>query len=513
MLISARLKALLVRPGDRGSLSDGQYQNDVPSHIRRKIRLLQEQEKEMASLEATLAKLEEDHAELKSEMKPSDLQATSKVSELAGEADNEWPKPNITNHSPIQRCPNNVLYLIFSHYVSGLGLGKHQGIMRLLHICQRFQMIVRKSPQLWTRMEVSNPWLLFNFIKRTSNLSYVFSCIHYSASMPLDVFLNFENMTQDRYIQREMVECMLSITDPTDESSIRQRASQLGSWDFNSPTYRRELKKVIQILTGHDGEHASRWSRLILHLPRAGGEARDIWWQLSKSIGGITSLGVKGFPSGWMIIEKSRSKSKGLRSLKSLSFQTGDIFHGTIPISKMFNLSRKSLESLTIDSLYVPEILIGLSPLSMLQTLDLRCIWVKPEFRPFTISLPNLTRLRLSGDYSFLKDIQMKFPALVSLDLELGGWKQGLKLSPRALRLYGKILFPYESSWQAKSAMTKERISRIIQSLDTIQSVNGEQRYRDELVTAISECKSQGKASKVSQLVIESVYDEEIIDV
>lgn len=374
-------------------------------------------------------------------------------------------------------------------------------IMRLLQVCKRWKSLITNSPMFWTRIRVNSTWMLFDLFTRKSILPYISSCLKYSRDMPMDVSLNFEDLSEDLYIKRELTECARAIIDHRRGVSVEQMIHDL-PWNFESPSYHRQLERALVTLVGKNGENSQRWNSLSIQFPQKESIAGAIFARLAKYTDNLTALSVYNFPNNWL--KRNNPETASFKSLKSLRLHTRD-FSFDVPWWQMLNLSPISLEELAINTNTRLDNLIDLSIFSNLRQLRMECgrLAIAADHRAsFTISLPNLSTLWLTGEYSNLGNLQLDFPALNSLEVTLNATQQALNLSPQKLLLFGVPFFGYHLSEGVQKSMTKERIRQILLSLRNVKVVTIDELHRNELIEVVDQCKAVKMALSIGQLTI-----------
>lgn len=476
----------LLTTGMRGSESTTTKGRKYPKDQKQNSELLGRQERKIAELKASLEKVRKENASLRQEVEPYCIQKQPRNSK----AEN---RTNINYSCPIQECPDDVLYLIFEQVI--LHLEEHYHIMLLIQVCQRWKAVIITSPKLWTRIEITNPWMLFDFITRKSMASYISSCVKYSIDMPLHVSLRLYILDQESYMKAQLGECIDSITAVSHTRRPWETQNKIDALctGFRSPKYHQDLERAIIILAGINGEHASRWESLTIQLPINKDDSVVVWTRVVKMITNVRTLKVYRFCKRSLKADEFEDEPRFSREIKNLHFETSE-FDPVSTLSQIFNLSPTYLESLTIDIHEGDAILRELSSFSNLRILNIRHGGYGIE-GSFKISLPNLIHLSLNGGYYSLRRVGMEFPALEFLDIGFTYRWEIRGLSPRRLRIRGgKSRFEDQEN---------EAIRSILLSFDTIQIVITEEGHKDSFIGAIAECKAAGKALGISRLIVE----------
>jgi hypothetical protein len=164
------------------------YRPNVPEFIQRQIQQLHEKETRIVELEAELSQ----NAQLERDLEPyrvgSSLAHVTSVQRISIEP---------IGTAPINRCPDEIIYMIFEDCVL---FPDHFYIRRLLLVCRRWYTLVTNTAKLWSRIEISSPWDLFDIGSQRSQFPYIFACLDRSKNLPITLHLDMEGLSRDHYI-------------------------------------------------------------------------------------------------------------------------------------------------------------------------------------------------------------------------------------------------------------------------------------------------------------------------
>jgi hypothetical protein len=250
------------------------YKSDLPESIQRRIKQLHEQEKQIVELEVELSQLRNDYAQLERDLEPYRISSSSIDVTLAQRTSRESTHYSHIETASINRCPAEILCLIFEEYT--LISRNHVFIRCLLLVCRRWYLLVANTAKLWARIEILEPWDLLDIISKKPQSSYISACLNRSKDLPITVDLDLEYLVCANYIIRELTGYAKTTVDEAHHDSIT-RVIENVQWDyFTSAKFEVEVERVFERLAGVDGEHIKRWRKLTLRLPGWGRRHSDI---------------------------------------------------------------------------------------------------------------------------------------------------------------------------------------------------------------------------------------------
>lgn len=471
---------------------DGTYmssvlKSDVPETVLRDMRLLYEQERRIAELEAELTELRNNYANLKQNLEPyfANLPPTSVVGKTE-ETSSQAPIP------PIHQCPDEVLYLIFDQYLSIST--NHRSIRLLLLVCKRFRNLVMGKAKLWARIEIYDSRNLLHLSDQKSLRLYVSACVSRSGNLPLSVYLDMSHLDRNEFIIVQLYEFAKRITNRSEHPYVYDTISGQ-DWDFSSDLFETQVERAFDCLFGPNGNHVKRWNDLNIAFPE-NEWAADIWKRLRRYLHNLASLTVSWFPDDHNI-----NPLPSPLCLKHLEFHSNFIVDGTPAIFS--DISSRALEYLRIEASHTLGNLTEVSRFTQLRRLDIDCLnstfqKIDPSAAPVhSIHLPLLKSLRLSGFYDVLSRQQFEFPSLELLTIEYWGTHSRLGgLSPRHIQ------------WlNVSSLKEKSEVAPIIRDFillsNSLHVFSVQESERNVAEDVIAQCKAQGNAQALSQLVIE----------
>jgi hypothetical protein len=383
------------------------YKSDVPKSIQSQIQQLHEQETRIVELEVELSQLRKAHAELEHDLAPyrikthfTDIMSVQRIPLELRQVE----------AAPIHRCPDEILCLFFETFLS-LPQDEyfesphyHPQIRSLLLVCRRWYTLVTSTAKLWNQIEASG-LDLFDIGSRKSQFPYIFACLNRSKNLPITVDLDMQDLDHGAYIIEALAHQAKAIVDEDEHDRIIQQiADQV--WDFRSTWFDSQIELVIERLVGADGEHIKRWGTMMLHLPDDENMAIRVWNLLARRLRGVENVVVDNFPSA-----SSDIFVADLRTVKKLDLRSA---YERPPIM-IFELSPSTLKHLEIEVQNPSIDLAELSQFWQLRTLRLSCYISSDNFSErfdFSVSLPHLETLTLSGNYGVLAQLRLDFPSL-----------------------------------------------------------------------------------------------------
>jgi hypothetical protein len=193
-----------------------EYRADVAESVQLLIQQFYQEENRIAHLEAGLHQLRGKHEDLRQELAPYRITASSTTPTLhVGHPVDQ--KHNGRSVPPIHRCPDEVLYLIFEQCVTPSYY--HRFIRRLLLVCKRWYDIVINRAKLWAQVEIVS-WDLFDFSIPNSQLPYISTCMVRSKDVPMEATVDLSDFCDSGYIVEALIRYARTITDKEEQGVI-----------------------------------------------------------------------------------------------------------------------------------------------------------------------------------------------------------------------------------------------------------------------------------------------------
>jgi hypothetical protein len=467
------------------------YKSDVPKSIQGQIQQLHEQETRIVELEVELIQLRKAHAELERDLAPYRIEAPFADIRPTQRIPLELPK---VEAAPIHRCPDEILCLFFEAFVSlppdeDVDHHYHPQIRRLLLVCRRWYTLVTNTARLWARIEISSPLGLFDIGSQKSQFPYIFACLNRSKNLPITVDLDMQDLDHGAYIIEALAHQAKAIVDEDEHDRIIQQiADQV--WDFRSTWFDSQIELVIERLVGADGEHIKRWGTMMLHLPDDENMAIRVWNLLARRLRGVENVVVDNFPSA-----SSDIFVADLRTVKKFGLLCA--YDAERPPITIFGLSPSTLKHLEIEVQNPSIDLAELSQFWQLRTLRLSCYISSDNFSErfdFSVSLPHLETLTLSGNYGVLAQLRLDFPSLDLLMIR-GMDTQLPAIRPRHIR--------WLSPWTHDLVKLKKVIRDYILLSNALECITINYWQSDEVKEVVTQTKLEGKASLLTQIIVE----------
>jgi hypothetical protein len=378
------------------------YKSDVPESTQNQIQQLHEHETRIVELEVELSQLRKAHAELERDLAPYRIE-----SPFADIKSTQMIPLELYQVAPIHRCPDEILCLFFENFVIS---HHHFHIGRLLLVCRRWYTLVTNTAKLWARIEAC-ALDLFDIGARKSLFPYIFACLNHSKNLPITVHLDMQDLYHGDYIAAALAQQAKTIVDGDDHDGITQQILDQ-SWDFRSTWFDSQLEPIIERLLGADGKHIKRWETMTLYLPGDADIAIRVWNLLARGLKAIENVVIHNFPDASPDIFMPN-----FGTVKNFNFSCADYAEG--PAIMEFGLSPSTLKHLEIEVGNPSIDLAELSHFQQLHTLKLFCIFLDNKSNlDFSISLPHLETLTLSGFYGLLGQLRFDLPSLDLLRLD-----------------------------------------------------------------------------------------------
>jgi len=457
------------------------YQQNLPESVLHRIQQLHEKEARIVELEAELSQLRKDHAQLERDLEPyrigfsfADVASVQRISR----------EPTDIKTAPINRCPDEIICMIFENCV--LIPYQHLYIRRLLLVCRRWYTLVTNTAKLWARIGISSPWDLFDIGSRKSLFSYIFACLARSKDLLITVDLDLESLLCGDYIAKGLSEYVKTIVDEVYHRPIIEVIEEI-EWDeCTSTRFEVEVERVIEQLVGVDGEHIKRWGTLTLWLPEWM-EGLRYWKMLARGFKTVQKIAIYNSPLGL----DNDSIIPDLTTVKYFKLTP------IIVTSLMdFGLSPSALEHLHIGAASSGIAMRELSCFQRLHTLELDC-FSSNRGESFNIYLLDLKNLVLRGEFGILAHLTLDFPSLDLLTIHVEGYGQQLPtISPRHIRW---LLEYTEDQWIKRKKLARD----FILLSNMLECITIEGPKNDEVVEVALRCKLEGKASLLTQIIVE----------
>jgi hypothetical protein len=474
------------------------YESNVPEFIQRQIQQLYEQETRIVGLEAELSQLRKAHAELERDLAP--YRVETRFAEIIS---TQRISLELSEVAPIRRCPDEILCLFFESFVFPHNeyfdvSHYHPQICRLLLVCRRWYTLVTNTAKLWTRIEVS-VLNLFHIGFQKSQFPYIFACLDRSKNLPITVDLEMRDLGHYDYITESLAQHAKVIV-YEDECDLILQQIRDQDWDFHSIWFDAKLDYVFERLIGADAEYIKRWETMTLRLPDEADIAIRVWNKLARGLKAVENVVIKNFPPTSPDIFMP-----DFGTVKNFSLSYADDDAEKPPITG-FGLSPSTLEHLYIEVGNPSIDLAELSHFQWLRTLRLFCTVSINDGDlsrglDFSVSLPHLETLNLSGNYSILARLRFDLP---SLDLLMLGWGLGTPLP---------AIHPRHIRWLIPSTLQygielKKVIRDYVLLSNALECITINSYRRDEVKEVVAQTKLEGKAPSLTLIVVEHINGE-----
>jgi hypothetical protein len=314
-----------------------------------------------------------------------------------------------TSLTPMQRCPEEVILMIFQAYANNnTSLATH-----LLPVCRRWHHIIVNAPGLWNHISVryGGTW----DVKAEAGLATrrINTCLKYSASMPLHITLDCQNLESEQSrLSGYIAHCLNEIGFPDLDTSFKTR--NVDVYSLGATVLDRDISRChpdhaivsISTLVEDIRRQKKRCESLDVILPKNNPrDLRQRVWQLFGRLSlSLVTLSVKESP-------RSGNSLFDLSSLEVLKL-TGDIEHLDFLPLKLNSLKCMVLE--TTFAMYHRSL--QLSRFTQLERLVLRCGQYYGWTSAGTINLPCLRSLHLTSYPSV--SVTWNVPVLQLLELD-----------------------------------------------------------------------------------------------
>jgi hypothetical protein len=305
------------------------------------------------------------------------------------------------------------------------------------------------------------------------------------------------------YIAKSLAQHAIAITHE-DEHDVIIAQIRDQNWYFFSTWFDSQFERVIEHLIGTDGEHIKRWRTITLRLPDDIDMAIRVWNILARGLKAVENVFLEGFPPASPDIF-----IPDFGTVKNFHLAAGD---PEMPPFTRFGLSPSTLKHLKIE---VKTRIIDLAELShfqQLRTLYL-CTYLDNEGNlseslDFSISLPHLETLTLSGNYRVLALLSFDFP---SLDLLTVIWRPDSPLPaihPRHIRVSTPSIIQFIKGRLVIRDCISDCIrncippSNALESI-TIDHISERDDIKDEVKEVVAQSKLEGMAPSLTQIIVE----------
>ncbi|KIM20852.1 hypothetical protein M408DRAFT_119411 [Serendipita vermifera MAFF 305830] len=323
----------------------------------------------------------------------------------------EWSRYK-ASVAPIRRCPEEILLMIFEHYL----FENPRLIRHLLLVCQHWHRLTISAPRLWNRIfiDVGEEWDIKNACK--SIQKWVERCLSHSQPLLLDITLDFTSIEEPGIKIRNKILDSLSgdLEDDDALDCVNDWAARLDIYALDDPDIISvcqlyHLFELLSIVVGSNGEIMARWGSLELHLPYDRSLAWEIMQYLSYPATSLNRLYSNN------IGRLSHSTEDGyqyllftLRSLESLN------------IPDLLDLSLLDIQPLSVKSINFRALRswdsVALNVFTQLQELAITFSYafmsLESRLVGSIVTLPCLRRLILRGVFPNLGAIKFQVPVL-----------------------------------------------------------------------------------------------------
>lgn len=353
-----------------------------------------------------------------------------KIQRELSEEEHIQPSHVASGRAPIHKCPDEVLLHIFSRYLEtplGSHRSQHPYIRRLLLMCKRWNYVIMNTSSLWARIEIIDPYALFDYPNKKSLVSYIKACVQRSKELPLDVELDLSFLPNvNAYIAKAIYNCDERILSGANGCDFASAIEEADFEDCCSRQYNRQWNTASDSIFGDESGNTilGRYRMLKLTLPP----------DRFDYAGVLKGLRVP-FPQ--------------LVSLKLMNTQDDELYAFTeLPVVENLEFDYLSLGAFKVLPSRLKHLSMGmssnfrvkdLSPFRLLQTLKMTFVYLfdMNEKAPVTVQLPDLHTLSLVGTYNPLRGLDFHLPSLNLLIIHTTNTQSRLpKLSPRRIIWY-----------------------------------------------------------------------------
>jgi hypothetical protein len=431
-----------------------QYQPELSEAVQDKISQLSALDKLLTKIESEFEELFTVRLQLEIETMPYRLPPPRQTE---GE-----PSTSLIRESPIERCPDDILLLIFHECLNP----RHDKIGHLLRVCKRWNHMVMNTPTMWARIQVTEVDQFFEDESSVrSTVSYVSACLERSCNLLLDIELNLMDIPScSGYIESQARDFLRSIVDEEDHEEVDDVVDNI-EWTFRSSEYETMLQQAFDGIFGQENLNLKRWKTLSLTFPDAEEIAMDVWRKFKTPCPNLKIMKLQNVD--FLEDEVEDMVIGELQALASVTYLDIKQKHSWVPL-KVFTASQSLLEVLETTFYEICHDLPTLALHVHLHTLVL----VGAQFyfagssespsashRP-SLHLPRLKDLTIDGNYEPLKTVDLDFPILENLIIRTNQSIYALpKVSPACVRW--QVHSPWEEGW-ADRARAMHAITTLI---------------------------------------------------
>lgn len=403
---------------------------NVPQVVRQRVDLLHAKQQQVLDLEARIQILRNECDHLRVELSRYLIQRNVENDPGLVNSDGDKDRPQVPFYArkgaPIHQCPDEILGFIFSLYL----IPRHMCIRRLLLVCKRFYRLVLESPRLWARIQI---WDIDQFIRYTEkqpSTLYISACMERSRGLPIDVELDISNVHEKP--RRYLGASLNYIDHPLSKYAFDGMVYEYQQYCSEADIYTRYVGEAIERLKcpdrcpdeclnqSHQNCYIKRWRSLSIDIADRRSLAKCIWDALEPVTHNFVTIRISGCTRNWLDHDEAGSEDGTLDGLEDMEAQQPPDFSSAkslqLPLGRSlldFKASQAVLQHLDIQ--FYDDLVI-LHELSMFKHLEILKLCGFSErhtlLNSFTIRLPSLKYLELSGGYEVIKDLDLDFPAL-----------------------------------------------------------------------------------------------------
>ena len=164
--------------------------------------------------------------------------------------------------APVRKCPEEVLLMIFESFA----LSAPEFVAGLLQVCIRWHDIAANVPRLWTHIHIKVELTWDQREAARKDAAMIETHLHYSASLPLHINVDLENMLNQKSQEEGFLSGFLRNGCSNGMClGARKFMSKLDGGESETMTYwserygPKQVVDTIDALVGEDGIHMSRW--------------------------------------------------------------------------------------------------------------------------------------------------------------------------------------------------------------------------------------------------------------
>lgn len=370
-----------------------------------KIRLLKDKASQIRTLQAQLEHLQAEYRRLERDISPCQMVVLE-----------EDISPQATPVPAVHKCPNEILLLIFEHYIAE----RHRNVRCLLFVCKRWNALTMQTPRLWARLQITEveDVVELSYTHR-SLLAYISACKRRSCGLPLDVELDLYDLpTRGVYVFSEMMSFAQNLVDEEAHAAIESQIFDI-DWDHKCSYYERKINGLLHSIFGAKGAAMDQWATLSLVLPDDDELALRVWKRMTGASPNLKSVSITMSPAWNLDIDSFDTKDgPNFSSVEHLDCKR---CLDCIPL-RFFHLSPEKVTHLEItfsQTLSDFPYLVNFTRLRKLGLFGRRSRY--PELLPISpidklgripFRMPNLRELAIGGEYELLDIVDFDLPEL-----------------------------------------------------------------------------------------------------